>query len=245
MIHDALKYLVGLGVKSVKPELIDLPGNKVGLFVNGELQTFDGDNRRVNSAIGNIESLMHWMTEQEGLRQIWVKGDIVVGDLDAHLPHKCQHVVLELIRSQAFLMLQAWVDTPAAQKSVVRMLRGPLDGCFDAGYLSVFRALDFSRRSDGTKTIEHARESLGRSVESRAQSAGGEIPQTLVFDVPVFTCGLGAEKLRFAVDVDAENERISINPIGDCMEDAQQVAREKLVGFLTERLPDVEVYLGA
>ena len=56
---------------------------------------------------------------------------------------------------------------------------------------------------------------------------------------------LGAEKLRFAVDVDAENERISINPIGDCMEDAQQVAREKLVGFLTERLPDVEVYLGA
>ena len=247
MILDALKYLVALGASTSKAEYVLLPDDKVGLIINGVLTEYDADARSAKAVVGSLESLIDWCAARTGLPvEIYVKPSAVFVEVLPYSTAGLRQCSLALERSQAWMFLQQWIAQPLSQKLLVRGLRGPLSGCFDESYLATFRSLDFARRNDGSRTVEHAKESLGRFIEAQAQSRAGEIPQMMAFDVPVFALTLvdNIQRLRFAIEVDAEAEKICMAPIGDCVDEAIRNARESIVSLLKERIRDAEVYLG-
>lgn len=95
---------------------------------------------------------------------------------------------------------------------------------------------------DGERIAIAFEQALKRVVqdcdEARAQSASGEIPEKLVFDVNVFSnINSPGVSLWFALDIDANIEAISINPIGDCIGDAYRTATRAIVSDLKRELP--------
>jgi hypothetical protein len=67
----------------------------------------------------------------------------------------------------------------------VRMLRLELDSVAGAELAAALSRVDFARTSSGAVVTEHGRESLGRSVEARAQGVSA-IPSRIKVSVPVF-----------------------------------------------------------
>jgi hypothetical protein len=139
--------------------------------------------------------------------------------------------------SAAWATVKELCDQGFRQKDFVRAVRGPLFGTTDPRWLPVFRRMDFQRLAKSTREVSNAGEKLGRSVEMAAQSADGEIPESMTFVLPVFTLQeLRARELRVAIEVDVDTERIRGGRIGDDFDAAFQAARYEIVEWLRDNV---------
>ena len=123
----------------------------------------------------------------------------------------------------ALLNLGTWNK----HKIVVELIRDKLFDCVPADLLHQLRSIDFTRRNDGSRTIEHGRESLGRSVEMQVQSKRGELPEVFEMTLPWFATdpvNEGCYRLSVTLDLDAVNESIRLVVRGDELEQANQQA---------------------
>lgn len=162
-----------------------------------------------------------------------------------------EYVAFGLSASSALVALEK-LDNWTGQRDAVGMLRDDLFDCCEPGLLPAMRRLDFSRRSDGSRTIEHGRESLGRSVEATIQSKGGELAEVYLFDLPIFRedpfCGFRV-KVNVAFEADASAERIRFVVRGDELTHARdralRNARKIVVDALSSQSLDVPVYVAS
>lgn len=116
------------------------------------------------------------------------------------------------------LALTGW----SKQKEVVNALRDQLYGNAEAGLLAKLRAIDFTRRNDGTRTIEH-----------------GEIPERTVFRMPMFLSRDFSELVRSiecTIDLDAANESIRFVPLKDQLNEAIEFGNEYVADIIRESL---------
>lgn len=161
------------------------------------------------------------------------------------------HATLELERSAAFEVLIG-LSTPVTPKQLVKILRTSLsEAVVDPAFINVVRKIDFSRKSDGSHTTEHGRESMGKSVENQVRTGGGDLPEIVGFDLPMFSNdGLSFKAaLKFALFIDFDNERISLEPVGTELEEFVQLTQRRVMEAVTTALAnagnDIEVYLGS
>ena len=241
MLKELYVQVVEDTKKSVVPNLINLPGGKVLLHVPGtESKVLEKNNVQHSDIVSSTESMLDWCEryEEENL-VLKVFSRFIEVTADRNHEHLRNAVRFDLEHTRAMVDLLDWISRPRIQQQVVAAMRTTLAGTFDdAKLLPIFRRLDFQRRNDGGKSIAHAGESLGKSIEARAQSASGEIPETLVFDLNVYGNILTPSvTLRFALDVDANQELIKISPVGDCIPDAYKVASRSIVADLKTKLP--------
>lgn len=110
--------------------------------------------------------------------------------------------------------------------------------------------VDFSRKSDGSSSAAHGRETLGRAVEARVQNAEA-IPESFLVSVPAFAVA-GLEQhveVRVQVELHPQQEQVELRVLGDDYERARAAAllivRNKLVaaGFGGERIPMFDGHL--
>ncbi len=135
----------------------------------------------------------------------------------------------------ALLSLGTWNK----QKHVVELIRDRLFESVPTGLLSQLRSIDFSRRNDGSRTIEHGRESLGRSVEMAVQSKQGELPEVFEVSLPWYSTSPVSEawyRLSVTLDLDAANESIRLVIRGDGLDVANQQALKMVRQFVDEQL---------
>lgn len=238
MLKEFVGSIVDLARGSVTPTLVDLPDNKVLLVVGESVETLTKNRATHCDMIVSLPSLLDWGFDRQDL-VFKVSNSKIVAESNRDYPHDSDKAALAFVESQPYADLLDWCKTPRTVAATVKGLRTKLAGTFDVGYLSVFKRLDFSRKNDGTKSVSHVGESMGRSVEMAAQSGAGEIPETLLFRCRLFAgLPIGECDLRFAVNVDANSETISIAPVGDCIVDAYQVARIELVARLKEEFKE-------
>lgn len=233
MLADFVQKLWDLGERAHQVQQIDLPANRRRLIMaDGSVEDVTRDPERVQTSLLSFKSLLDWCDRfgrgQSSLIEVGERSVHVLSDYrNRHLNDTAE---LMLVKSAGVLALENWENVGLSQRQVMRLLRTELAGSFDERYLSIFRRLDFQRRNDGTKELKHTGESLGRSIEKQAQSLEGEIPETLVFTLPIYSNVPGEHQtLRFAVDVDADAESIEISPINDCFTSAYRTAREQLI----------------
>lgn len=248
MIKEALELLVDLGRKSKEARLLDLPGHRAALVRGDDIELYDKDRQPRNVRVETLASFVRWVKSIGMGRdvQILVGDEQVIAfvDIEDHIVDVC---ILPLEKSAALQWLTIWADQPLSVTEVVRGLRTALDGAFEKSYLPTFRRIDFSRMKSSAIKVTHTGESMGRSVEKQAQSAEGEIPDVLAFDVSAYSIDVAFAKykMRYAVDVLCDTERIAITPIGDGVDRAIYGAKAELVAWLDTALPDCMVLSGA
>lgn len=245
MIAEALQLLFETARKSSEVRTIKLPGGQIGLIQAGKVELMDDDRKARAVTVFDVPSFIRWVSEiaEDRDTEIRVGTSRVIAIVDQELPVEdaCR---LNLQQSAALEALDAWRDTPAQPKQVVRWLRSQLAGTYNEKQLAVFRRLNFKRIADQTRAIRHDGESLGRSVEVAAQSFDGDIPDEMRFDVPVFAGLPYVQPIHVAIELDCEAERVAIMPVGDSWEMAVANARNELVEYLKSQLGNSLVLAG-
>jgi len=246
MLKEALSFQHELGKQACDVKLVDLPENQVLLVKpGGETQVMSKGNAQRKDVVATLGSLIDWcMTNgAEDSLDVWVSTANVEAVNDFEHPDHTDRVKLPLVASKAWESLVQWNGSGRKQKDTVRLLRGQLAGTFDELHLRVFKNLDFTRRSDGNRSVTHKSESLGRSVELAAQSRDGDIPEVIVFQVPRFDYeGSPTVHVKMAVEVDAEADLISLFVIGDAFVQGTRAALREIAGDIKNAVDYAEVY---
>lgn len=232
MLKEFVESIVTLAKGSTEPRTIDLPGDKLLVVVGDTVETHVKDRVLHQDTIVSLTSLIDWCSGRDNLT-IKVANKVIHASSNRSVRIERDTATLMLEHSTAYGDLLEWCDSARTVAATVKGLRSKLAGTYDASYLSVFKRLDFSRKNDGSKSVTHTGESMGKMVEMAAQSGAGEIPEVLLFRCRLFS-GIPTSEcdLRFAVNVDANTETVSLAPVGDCLQDAHQATRVELVGRL-------------
>lgn len=235
MLAEFVKAIGEMAVKSATVTTVELPNNRqLIVYPNGTTETVVKNRKVQTDAIASFTSFCDWVSLLgKKTNVIKVTNASVSVATDPSNPHESDSAKMDLKQSAAYADLLDWVKSPRAVRPLVRGLRTTLAGTFDPAYLGIFKRLDFSRKNDGSKSVTHTSESMGRSVEMAAQSGAGEIPEVLVFEVKLFDgLPIDSYELRFAVDVDANTETVAITPVGSCISDAHQSTRLEIISRL-------------
>ena len=247
MIEQALAFQHALGKKSNDPKTLDLPGNKLLLVhPDGKSEIFDKGDALRDDKVASLSSLIDWCSNNgaDGFLDVWVSEKTVVAVNNYGDPASTDKATLQLVGSRAWETLAWWNGKGFKQKEAVRLLRGPLADTFDGQHLRVLKNLDFTRKSDGSRTASHKGESLGRSVEAATQSRDGDIPEVIAFTVPRFDFeGSPTITIKMAVEVDGEADTISLFVIGDAFVQGTRSALNEIKNDLADSIDFANVYL--
>lgn len=255
LLKEALDFIFTQAKAGDNPEprFVDIGKRKRLMILKGkvkEVQTEPAKLVRKVTTLDSIASIIRHegarqpIIVQEGdaegsivsLSQVYVSESGVTVVLDE--TDRTERVTMDFAFSPQFQALKR-LEQPTNQKALVTALRSALYGC--CGYIdivNVVRKIQFNRTSDGKTTVEHGRESLGRSVEKAVQSMGGEIPEELTFVVSLFSVPSDVPtriELRYAIDIDVDNENIKLVPIGDI----ETRERQRVINDIAERLDDL------
>lgn len=245
MLKEALEFQHGLGKAAMEPVRVELPGNKLLINIGGEHQTIDRDAPSRRDTVTTLASFIDWANNRpdDQLLDVWVTPKHVEAVWNFAEPHKSERCRLPLEHSQAWKTLADWDGKSANQRETVRRLRGPLYDTYDVNYLRVFKAMDFGRKNDGARSVSHKGESMGKSVESLAQSREGDIPEVIAFSVPCYDFeGSPLVVVRMAVEVNADNEAIGLFAIGDTFIQGIRASQAEIRTTIAGKVPVANVY---
>ena len=230
-LDEALNTIIDLAKTAAGPKLtaIELNDAEKILFDGSELHPVKVPApmlKRTATTLASFSALLDRFGTT--LPTVFVGDDAIVAVLDDDDRRELLECPFEL--STEVKMLKRLADG-IDQKGLVRSLRTALAGCCtNEQIVSVFARLQFRRRNDGTATVEHGRESLGRDVERQVQSPEHELPEILVFRMPLLLqpADIASDvEIRVAVDIDVDHERIALIPIGDSISrQFQQLQRQ-------------------
>lgn len=251
MIQEALAYLIGVGrdntdfKRTVAPNgdvLIRSPDGSIT-----EYPYYPPDRNHVTEDIDSFVSMISQfghdtvvMIDREGARAV------------LHQKDRRDELLLSLPLSNEWNAL-ARLSKQTLHKSFVQTLKKDLRDCVDETFIATMQRIDFKRRNDGSRSIEHGKESLGNSVESAVQSAGGEIPEYLRASIPWFANRdlRKSFEVQCYLQIDSTEEKLTLSSVGSSIETAgqealayaQQEIRESLA--LGESTKDVPVVLAS
>lgn len=230
MLAEMIEKIVGLSREGQTFKTLEEPGGKWVRIKNpdGKVDRVivpPSDRQYVAQDLDTLAAML----KGSGNAAVFVRGNgiragvNVIAFLDEEVRN--ESVRFEVAPSVARTTLLSLAETWQKQRAFVQALRDDLWGCCAPDLLDKMRTLDFTRRNDGSKSIQHGRESLGNSIEEQVQSKHGKLPEVVELDLPWFGT-MGFEKLRnrieVSLDTDATNEVLRFAPRGDEMELANQ-----------------------
>lgn len=204
----------------------------------------DERNRCTYLRLGNEHRMVPWPPKRISATLVGIE-DVVAAALDpvicsapevyvapeavvvlANRADRHETLRMPLVRSQRWDTLSKLGGT-LSPDALIRLLRFDLP-C-DAATLLIpkLRKVDFTRRSNGSKTTEHGRESFGQSVEAIVQGVE-DIDQEITITVPVFgNPGLQAAttvSVRCGIYIDTQQNGFQIRPLADELTNGLQAA---------------------
>ena len=230
------------------PSVVEIDGDDRYVLINGEKHELPPDRRahRVDTLESLIEAAKFYATGMgegdELAGTVWHDEKqvvVLVNDSDRR-----DRVTLPLTLSEQYRALVALGKQSFTQKQLVLWLKRTMRGAIDDGLLSAVRVLEFKRRNDGSGTVQHGKESLGRSVEAEVQGMAA-IPETVTAFVAVYsTPGCEAKHpVVLSLDIDVDQQTFSLVPLADELTLAVQQAQRDLHAALDGEL-ETPVYYG-
>lgn len=253
MIAEALQYLKTMYVESTAHHKLetDDPRNDVYL-VGGTLLTVPKGVAARNHAVRSLSDLIALakrFSEADEKPAVWYDAQglsLVIDDST----HRTETVAMDLEHSEVFLTLQKldkekpWLE----QKPFVRLLRVELAGTLEPVHLlEKVRRVKFATEQSATGVVTRERESMGREINSRAETQEGAIPEEVTLKVPIYANpGLAFRvPIRCAVDVDPARGLFQLHPLPDALTGAVQEAVAAMAETLFNELPEsVPAYHG-
>ena len=152
------------------------------------------------------------------------------------------------LSEHAQLVTNMRIEDGLTSAQLIQLIRFKLPNVKGAAALvAALRKVDFKRRSDGTRTTEHGRESLGRTIEAEVQGAA-DIPEEFSATFPYYSdpglVNVTEVTVRIGVHIDVENERIHVAPLADELVKAHDKAHAVIGNELRAGLESIPVFYG-
>lgn len=256
MLAEFVKEISKMATARREPRMMKLPGGRVMVLHSDGTETIEAiPTETREDEVEDLDTFLA-LLKAESNPQVWIVAD---GGLAMPIrifgvynsDDRVEYCKLDLPTSAewgTYLQLM----TPQNQKVFCSAIRDHLFNCVPSNLLGMLRALDFTRRNDGSRTITSGSESLGRSVEAKVQSREGQLPEMLEVRLQHLRTFDGRLSFDFNVptvlDVDATQEKFAFVPQGDALHEARQRCALFLRSSLEESLQaaeiDAPVYIG-
>lgn len=263
MKEEALLFLRDLAREAAAPQLVDVGDpRKVAFTYKGEITTNDkppsprahtvkrlADLVDLANDFGGTPAGLEKDVKPKGTPVVWYDEAAVVVVFD-DAGHRLERATLKLETSQVFAKLEELAKTKAKhdQRAFVRLLRIDLAGTLDPVLLlEKVRKVRFENGATTEASVGRQRESLGRSITSECRTDGGDLPEEVVLQVPVYQTNGQREPLpcRCSVEVDAAEGSFRLLPLPDELSRVRQFAVSRIADELIASLvPSVPCYCG-
>lgn len=171
----------------------------------------------------------------------------VTGVLDASSEsYRDDRVTWSLTVSEKFNALTKSAPQPRGHADFVRFLVQTLRDELDAaapGLLGTLRNLKFRSGDEQSGDVKQGRESMGRQIEAEVTGAG-ELPETVKISVRRWAALEYVAVVECLLVLDLQERRLSLRPLADQLEVAENDAQAWLHGKLTDAV-GCPVYYGA
>jgi len=244
MLKEAIDRLAELGSEAAGIEIKELDQRKVVVRTGTTYATVERDPPPRKYVAEQVVGFVAIVEQLATNGIVFVDSESVVAVLDDDI--RSDKIVMPLTESRALTALRE-LATPRDQRFLITKLREELAGCVEERFLATIRRLDFSRKNDGRSSIQHGKESLGKSVEAVVQSAEGDVAEVIVVSFMAFTdIGAGSTiEVRCAVTLDAVNEKIAIRPVGEELTSGLLRARQGVCEKLGALLDGITCVVGS
>lgn len=248
MLQEAIQLIQDTAVDAKDAAIVAIPGvdNAVLISQGGKSteRTIPPPRRKHES--NDIESFVEVIRNCGDKPSVWHNHTQVVALLND--AERRDTVTLNLVESKLFKSLQFKDGQRSfSQRELINFLRISLAGCVPPDLVSTLRTLNFRSAAKTDSTVEHAKDSLGRSVE-QAVTGASDLPEEFLATIPVYANVLPDHRagILVAVDVDFENQKFVLSVVGDGIMDAITEAQGVLSTKLTDLFDDVDqsVYYG-
>lgn len=245
MLSEFIQTITSLARQSAETKVLKVEGSHRKLIVsqNGTHEWVDIDPPLRKCSLIGFDDVVATVTDS-GMcpkPEVWVgpRGVVVLPDRD----DRHERLTLEPAMSERFELLVGLSGKRGgmSQRDALRMLRLQLNGTGVGAVETALRRLTFQRRSDGGGSIEHGRESLGRSVEAEVQQADS-IPTEFTVTTPVWVNpgmrSLTSVPVQVGVFLDLEAETVELRPLADEVAGGLLRAQQLVASGLREALDD-------
>lgn len=136
-------------------------------------------------------------------------------------------VVLELLKTKQFETLQELKHRAFTQKALIKFLRVDLDGTGADRYVQAFRNLVWNRSGKSAGVVNHADESMGRSIEDKVATNGEALPEELNLNVAVYVNPdiVVIARIKVVVIINFEDQQIELAVPPSEIDNAKKEAR--------------------
>ena len=242
MLKEGLEFLFARGAESVVAKSLEIPGNKRLIVTQAGEKELDTDKPGLTARTTDVSDFIASVNDYGSERTVvWVSPDSVVAvvDDDDYREHK---IVLALLKSEQYNKLSG-LPGEFTQRQLVRMLKMSFDA---PKLMASLRKVDFHRSSDGSRSLDHGSESLGKKVEATVQGIE-QIPEEATLEVPFYATATLRElwpvKLRLDIDVDNEKFWLALAPNELSM--LEHRALTLVYNRLTDGLETERVFIGS
>lgn len=186
---ETLAQLVKLARESQAANLLKIPGDPRKLLIDqgGKHELYDLPFPPAAFQVETVESFLKAVERfaGDGIAKVtvWVNSDAVVAVLNSDA-WRDSRIILPLAFTPAWDSARD-LNGPMKQRALVYAIRTAWRGCVAESLANTFKTIEFKRRSDGQSTVEHGRESLGKSVEASVQGTTA-LPEFIQFDAQLF-----------------------------------------------------------
>ena len=215
----AIEAIEKLVMKAQSVQLIDVP-NQPDHIVTARLP--DGTVEDWDLAPEPIQAMLDFPSEvRDFLKDRWAdptfpyhifinRGHVMaVKDIGT----RRDRAVCNLDRTVPFATLEQEAKL-LTQVEVIRLLRITFNGCLQSGsqILPMLRQLKFSATQAGGGSVQHGKESLGKSVLAELNSDGKDLPDEIWFTLNVYRNWLCPVTVRCAFEVLPHEQKFRITP---------------------------------
>jgi hypothetical protein len=260
MIAEGIKALVDLATRAGSPQKIESGNPRASAYViAGEVHMVDIEpppRDHKAGTLGDLIALANRFAETGDLEPVvWYDAEAVVLVIDDEVGgengNRIEKATLPLATSDVFARLVKLRADPAAawmnQKDFIRLLRIELAGTLaDGVLLNPTRKIVWSTSDTSTGTVKRGAESMGREINSRATTDGGDLPDEVKLNVPVYKTPGERERypMNCSVEIDPGDNELQLMPLPDEIERVRQLALASIAERLASELKGVPAYQG-
>lgn len=255
MLKEALEHLESQAKRAASPQSVSASlRNATLVVINGETKRIEHEPQPRRHKVASLDSfatLLNGPGDGDGTARInasvWHFGDMVVAIFDdSDASFRDDRAEWKLNGSRKFSVLTSNAEQPRPHTAFVDFLvenfRDELEESHP-GLLGVIRKLRFTNNSEGNSSVQHGRQSMGKSVEA-AITGSEPLPETVILNVKRWADLEHVIAVECLLKLDPLEGKLAPKPLADELQEAENKAQAWLHEQISQEV-ECPVYYGS
>ncbi len=221
---EAIQQIQKTAVEAGGVKIHSIPGDEHSVLIaqGGKHEIHELPPGRRRHLLTSIDDVLLAVKTWGAASSVWVSLNAVIVCLEDQ--DRRDIATMPMSPSAQFASLEC-LPARLQQAGIIRWLKVNMAGAVRDDLVPTFRKIDFKRKNDGTKSIDHGSESLGYQVEASVKGAN-DIPEFISATIHVHQDKTLSKPrtIRLSLDIDVNHEQFELTPLPDELEIASQDA---------------------